>query len=74
MTQPPRPVIATFDDGTCAIYPAALELTHAECGLLIADMVRHTAKAFGVTEDAVWAWVMQERRHPTTRITGQRIS
>jgi hypothetical protein len=38
-------------------------------GLLIADLVRHVARAFKVGEDAVWEWVDKERGHPTTPIT-----
>jgi hypothetical protein len=34
-------------------------------GLLIADLVRHVAKAFQVSEDEVWKWVDQERQHPS---------
>jgi hypothetical protein len=43
------------------------------CGyaLMICDLVRHVARAFGVKEDDVWDWVDRERRNPTTAITGQ---
>jgi hypothetical protein len=34
--------------------------------MLIADIVRHIARAFKVREDEVWEWVDKERHHPTT--------
>ena len=43
--------------------------THETYGLLIADLVRHVARAFKVGEEAVWEWVDKERGHPTTPIT-----
>jgi hypothetical protein len=36
---------------------------------LIADLVRHVARAFKVSEGDVWKWVDKERGHPTTAIT-----
>ena len=41
---------------------------HRTYGLLICDLVRHTAKCFGVSDDAVWEWVDRERQHPTTDV------
>lgn len=37
-------------------------------GLLVTDIVRHGAKAFGVEEDQIWEWVERERLNPTTPI------
>lgn len=39
-------------------------------GLIICDLVRHVAKAFGVNEEFVWSWVERERRNPTTDLIG----
>ena len=39
--------------------------------LMICELVRHVARAFGAREDDVWDWVDRERRNPTTAITGQ---
>ncbi len=39
-------------------------------GLLIADIIRHVARAFNVGEDEVIDWVNKELRHPTTPIEG----
>ena len=38
-------------------------------GILIADIVRHTAAAFHVPEEDVWEWVEKERLHPTAVIS-----
>lgn len=42
--------------------------THHHYGLIVCDLVRHVASAFGVSEDAVWEWVDKERYHHTTDI------
>jgi len=39
-------------------------VTYAEYGILIYDLVRHIADRNEVKEDAVWAWVLLERREP----------
>ena len=56
-------------DVQCHIYPSERCPTHEEYGLLVADLVRHVARAFNVGEEDVWEWVDKERRHPTTAIT-----
>jgi hypothetical protein len=52
---------------TCIIHPAP-GYDHESYGLLIADMVRHIAKAFKVHEDEFWNMVDAERHHPTDTI------
>lgn len=44
-------------------------IDHKGYGLIICDLVRHVANAFGVDEDDVWDWVDRERYHHTTEIT-----
>ena len=39
-------------------------------GLLIADCIRHVARAFNVGEDQVIDWVNKELRNPTGAIEG----
>ena len=66
-----KPLVLMFEqDGQtiCHIHPAA-SYDHRQYGLLICDLVRHTARAFGVAEDEVWKWVDKERSNPTTDIT-----
>jgi hypothetical protein len=53
----------------CHIHPSEHCPTHETYGLLIADLVRHVARAFKVGEGEVWEWVDKERHHPTTPIT-----
>lgn len=52
--------------------------THKHYGLLVADIVRHTARAFAVSEADVWEWVDKERKRPTTPIkvlaSGRKLS
>src|SRR5437870_2041891 len=56
-------------DVVCHLHPSERCATHETYGLLIADLVRHVARAFNVGEEDVWEWVDKERRHPTTAIT-----
>lgn len=67
------PLLIMFADQqgevVCHIHPSEHCPTHETYGLLIADLVRHVARAFKVTEDEVWEWVDKERRRPTTAIT-----
>ncbi|TXH44455.1 MAG: hypothetical protein E6Q97_32505 [Desulfurellales bacterium] len=39
-------------------------------GLIIADVIRHAARAFGVPEQSVFDWVKKEMKRPTTTFTG----
>jgi hypothetical protein len=68
-----RPLVVMYrqDNGggiVCQIWPGETD-GHEAYGLIIADLVRHVAKAFDVDEDDVWAWVDRERRKPTTTLT-----
>jgi hypothetical protein len=56
------------DDSLNTIIVPRERDTHEHFGLLIYDLVRHTARAFKVSEDDVWEWVVKERRKPTTDI------
>lgn len=67
------PLVIMFEneDGsvTCHLHPSDRCPGHESYGLLVADLVRHVARAFHVEEADVWKWVDKERRHPTTGIT-----
>lgn len=43
-------------------------------GLLICDLVRHGARAFGCDEQLIWDWVEKERDNPTARLEGGKPS
>jgi len=67
------PLVLMFHDDTgtkviCHIHPPP-GTDYRGFGLLICDLTRHVAKAFGVEEDEVWEWVEKERRNPTTNLT-----
>jgi hypothetical protein len=53
---------------TCAIHPRRTD-TYADYGMMVCDIVRHIANAFGVPEAEVWRHVEKERRQPTTTTT-----
>ena len=66
-----QPLVIMFEQEgmiVCHLYPRKDD-THEGYGLIIADLVRHVARAFKVDEDDVWDWVEKERRHPTTPFT-----
>jgi hypothetical protein len=67
-----NPLVIMFADKSgdvqCHIYPSERCPSHQTYGLLIADLVRHVARAFSVEEEDVWEWVDKERRRPTTAI------
>lgn len=44
------------------------KLGHEDFGIVVADTVRHVARAFQVEEREVWRWVDQERAQPTSGI------
>jgi hypothetical protein len=56
------------DGVVCHIHPAEGDGYEAY-GLLICDLIRHTAKCFNVPEGTVFDWVRREYRNPTTTIT-----
>ena len=49
------------------LFPKDRPYTHY--GILIADIVRHVAKAYKVDENDVWEWVDKERYKPTSPVT-----
>jgi hypothetical protein len=64
-----NPLIIVFEhDGKIVTHLHPEERTYEHYGMLIADIVRHIAKAFKVSEEAVWEWVDKERHRPTTGI------
>ena len=67
-----NPLVIMFADQqgevVCHVHPSERCPTHETYGLLIADLVRHVARAFTVSEDEVREWVDKERHHPTTKI------
>ena len=68
-----RPLVIMFErpDGggtECRLHPGAGCDKYMTYGMLIADLVRHVARAFKVKEDAVWEWVDKERRNPTDAV------
>jgi hypothetical protein len=68
-----NPLVIMFADErgevVCHLHPSERCPTHETYGLLIADLVRHVARAFDVGEEDIWEWVDKERHHPTTKIT-----
>jgi len=52
----------------CHLHPAK-GYGYAEYGLIVCDLVRNVADAFGVPEDKVWDWVDRERNRPTSPVT-----
>ena len=66
-----KPLIVMFEqDGhlTCHLWPQH-DHTHEHFGIMIADLVRHTARAFKVAEEDVWELVDKERHKQTTSFT-----
>jgi hypothetical protein len=64
----PLIVMDKTDSGVRCILNPDPEVGHDGFGLLVCDLVRHIAGAFGVEEDDVWEWVDKERAHHTTEI------
>jgi hypothetical protein len=65
-----EPLVIMFnqdDKLVCHIHPRD-DYGPEAYGLIVCDLVRHAANAFGVHEDDIWEWVDKERRHPTTEI------
>ena len=65
-----KPLVLMFEkdgDTICHIHPME-RYDYRQYGLLICDLVRQMARAFGVTEEEMWEWVDRERRNPTTEI------
>ena len=69
------PVIILYKDRgklTCALHHME-EFGHEGYGLAIADIIRHTARAFDCHISEVRAWVDRELNNPTTDIEGFRL-
>ena len=70
MSIPEKPLIVMFehdDQIVCHLWPRRDD-NHAGYGLMIADLIRHTAGCFDVTVGDVNEWVQKELRRPTTEI------
>ena len=64
-----KPLILVFEnDGRIQTHLYPGKGGHQQYGILIADIVRHAAKACSVHENDVWEWVDKERDHPTSKI------
>ncbi len=46
------------------------DLDHCGFGLLIADLIRHAAAAYGVSGEDVVDWVNREMNAPTAKLEG----
>ncbi len=66
-----NPLIVVFqnDDGKIQTHLYPGKRGFEQYGILIADVVRHVANAFKVSENDVWEWVEKERYRPTSPIT-----
>jgi hypothetical protein len=65
-----NPLVIVFEnDGKLQTHLYPGERSHAQYGILIADIVRHVANAFNVHENDVWEWVDKERYKPTSPVT-----
>lgn len=66
-----NPLVVMFrtpdGDVTTHLHPPD-DITYEHYGMLVCDLVRHIARAYGVTEEDVWEWVDRERDHHTTEI------
>jgi hypothetical protein len=65
-----NPIIICFknDDEMIQTHLYPSERTYQQYGILVADVVRHVAKAFKVHEDDVWEWVDKERYRQTSPV------
>lgn len=72
-----KPLLIVFeDDGGKQVTEMRPSETYGyqAYGLIICDVVRHAARAFGVPEAAVWEWVDKERVKPTGGIDTPKVS
>jgi hypothetical protein len=70
-----KPLIIVFkNDGKTQTHLYPGEGGYKQYGILVADIVRHAAKAFNVHENDVWEWVDKERDHPTSPIEEIKIN
>jgi hypothetical protein len=64
-------VVHEKSDGSVeTIIPAPHGATYEMYGLLVADVIRHVARAFRVAETDVVEWINKEMDSPTTPISG----
>ena len=56
------------DDGKIYTHLTIDTYSYRAFGILIADIIRHTAHAYNVGVDNVIEWVNRELNHPTTDI------
>jgi hypothetical protein len=64
-----KPLTIVFvNDGKIQTHLYPSEGGYQQYGILVADIVRHAAKAFNVDQNDVWEWVDKERDHPTSEI------
>jgi hypothetical protein len=49
------------------------QTTYRSYGLMIADLIRHTARCFNVAPEQVVEWINKELVSPTTPIEGGRV-
>lgn len=62
-----NPWVVVFDqDGSVQTHIHREGRTYEQYGIVICDLVRHVANAYGVREDQVWEWVEKERYHQTS--------
>jgi len=66
-----KPLVIVFvnEDGQVQTHLYPKERSYQQYGILIADIVRHVARAFKVDENDVWEWVEKERYKPTSPVT-----
>jgi hypothetical protein len=70
-----KPLIVVFEnDGKIQTHLYPGERSSAQYGILIADVVRHVAKAFNVHENDIWEWVDKERYHQTSPVTELKLN
>lgn len=62
-------VLHRHDRMETRLYPQ--DMTCEQYGIVIADVVRHVARAYSVSEDQVWTSVERERQHPTSPVSGR---
>lgn len=71
-----QPLLILFEDGGnthCHIHPSP-DYTYQHYGLIIADVIRHVAAAYKVSEEDVFEWVQKEMDRPSTKLSGGRPS
>jgi hypothetical protein len=55
-------------DGKMLTELRATNLSYEQFGLALVDILRHGAKAYNVSEEAIWEWVEREYYNPTTPV------